>query len=408
MFESLEPMPPDAILGLMEAFRADPREHKIDLGVGVYQDERGETPVLACVKQAEERLLAEESSKSYVGPAGAEGYNARVQALLFGDALATRIEERTSVVQTPGGCGALRVAAELVLRCRRDAVVHVPDPTWANHVPLLGDAGLEIRAYPYFDRTTSGLRFDAMAAHLDALGPGDLVLLHGCCHNPCGADLDRAQWQAVLELAQRRGFTPLVDLAYQGFGDGLDEDAFGVRLLAAELPELIVATSCSKNFGLYRERTGAIALISESAPTARIARSQLLNVIRGIYSMPPSHGGAIVDRILGDEALRGEWLRELGTMRDRIHALRSLLALRFADHGDAGRFSFLGRQRGMFSLLGIGPAQVKALRDEHAIYLVDSSRINVAGASHDNVDRLCGAVMSVLSAAAGRLGTAEG
>jgi len=396
MFENLTPMPPDAILGLMESYRADPREHKIDLGVGVYKDESGETPVLTAVKQAEERLLAQESTKSYVGPAGAEGYNARVQALLFGDALSSRIDERTNVVQTPGGCGALRVAAEFVLRCRPNAVVHVPDPTWANHVPLLGDAGLEIREYPYFDRVTSGLRFDAMASHLGALGPGDLVLLHGCCHNPCGADLDRAQWQAVVELARQRGFTPFVDLAYQGFGDGLEEDAFGVRLLAEELPELIVATSCSKNFGLYRERTGAIVLVSDGAKAAVTARSQLLNVIRGIYSMPPSHGGAVVEMILGDPALRSEWLRELGTMRDRINGLRTLLVERFADRGDAGRFSFIERQRGMFSFLGIDPGQVKALREEHAIYMVDSSRINVAGASRDNVDRLCDAVMSVL------------
>jgi aspartate aminotransferase len=396
MFETLELMPPDAILGLMEAFRADPRDQKIDLGVGVYKDDRGETPVLAAVKRAEERLLAQESSKSYIGPAGAEGFNAQMQALLLGDALSSRIDKRTSVVQTPGGCGALRVAAEFVLRCRPDAVIHVPDPTWANHEPLLGDAGLEIRAYPYFDRATSALRFDAMASHLGGLGPGDLVLLHGCCHNPCGADLDRAQWQAVLELAQERGFTPVVDLAYQGLGDGLEEDAFGVRLLAAELPELIVATSCSKNFGLYRERTGAIVLVSGDAKTAGSVRSQLLNVIRGIYSMPPSHGGAIVETILGDDELRADWLRELASMRERINSLRSLLVKRFADRGDAGRFSFIERQRGMFSFLGISEAQVQVLREEHGIYMVDSSRINVAGASQDNVDRLCDAVMSVL------------
>ena len=389
-------MPPDAILGLMEAFRADPREHKIDLGVGVYKDDRGETPVLRAVKQAEERLLARESTKSYVGPAGAEGTNARLQSLLFGDALSTRIDERMGVFQTPGGCGALRVAAEFVLRCKPDAVIHVPDPTWANHVPLLGDAGVEIREYPYFDRETSGLRFDAMAEHLGGLGPGDLVLLHGCCHNPCGADLDSGQWQSVLELAQQRGFTPFVDLAYQGFGDGLDEDAFGIRLLAAGLPELIVASSCSKNFGLYRERTGAIALLSGDGRTASTARSQLLNVVRGIYSMPPSHGGAIVEEILGDESLRRDWKQELDAMRDRINGLRSLLVERFAARGDGGRFGFIERQRGMFSFLGIDPGQVKALREEHAIYMIDSSRLNVAGASRENVDRLCDAVMSVL------------
>ena len=396
MFESLKSMPPDSILGLMAAFRADPRERKIDLGVGVYRDDRGETPVLSAVKRAEARILVEESTKGYIGPAGNEAYNTRVQALIFGDSLSSRIAERTCVVQTPGGCGALRVAAEFVLRCKPDAVIHVPDPTWANHVPLLGDAGIEIREYPYFDRATSRLRFDAMASHLDALGPGDLVLLHGCCHNPCGEDLDRTQWPTVLELAQRHGFTPFIDLAYQGFGDGLEEDAFGVRLLAGGLPELIVAASCSKNFGLYRERTGAIVVLSDSAPTALIAQSQLLSVIRGIYSMPPSHGGAIVDLILSDDALRGEWLRELGTMRDRIHTMRSLLVEGFADRRDAGRFSFIGRQRGMFSFLGLDAEQLKALREEYAIYMVDSSRINVAGARPDDVDALCDAVMSVL------------
>jgi aspartate aminotransferase len=396
MFESLDPMPPDAILGLMQAFREDARPEKIDLGVGVYKDEHGETPILRAVKQAEARILEQEATKSYIGPAGAEGYNTRVRALLFGEKLSQDLAARLSVVQTPGGCGALRVAAEFVLRCRPGATIHVPDPTWANHVPLLGDAGLEIREYPYFDRARSALRFDAMAAHLERLAPGDLVLLHGCCHNPCGADLERDQWEAVLDLAQRRGFTPFVDLAYQGFGDGLDEDAFGVRLLADALPELIVASSCSKNFGLYRERTGAVVLLSRDTRSAETTRSQLLNVIRGIYSMPPAHGGAIVDEILGDRALRQAWEGELEEMRNRINTLRALLVERFAARGDGGRFEFIARQRGMFSFLGIDPTQVETLREQHAIYMLDSSRINVAGASHENIDRLCDAVMSVL------------
>ncbi len=396
MFEKLQPMPADAILGLMQAFREDPRPGKIDLGVGVYKDERGETPVLHAVKRAEERRLAQEATKSYIGPAGDESYNARIRELVFGQGESAALGGRLSVVQTPGGCGALRVAAEFVLRCRADATIHVPDPTWANHVPLLGDAGLEIREYPYLDRSTSGLRFDAMASHLEKLGPGDLVLLHGCCHNPCGADLDRDQWQAVLEIAQRRGFTPFIDLAYQGFGDGLEEDAHGVRTLAGALPELIVATSCSKNFGLYRERTGAVILLSSDAKAEATSRSQLLNVIRGIYSMPPAHGGAIVDIILGDAALRSEWERELATMRGRINDLRALLVARFAARGDGGRFGFIARQRGMFSFLGIDPAQVRTLRQAHGIYMVDSSRINVAGVNDANVDAFCDAVMSVL------------
>ena len=396
MFESLGPMPPDSILGLMQAFREDPRPGKIDLGVGVYKDANGETPVLSVVKKAEALRLENESSKSYIGPAGAEGYNAAVQGLVFGSKVSAGLDSRLSVVQTPGGCGAPRVAAEFIGRCRENATVHVPDPTWANHIPLLGDAGLSIQEYPYLDRTTGTLRFDAMASYLGGLGPGDLVLLHGCCHNPCGVDLDQGQWQAVLELAQQRGFTPFIDLAYQGFGDGLDEDAYGVRLLSEGLPEVILATSCSKNFGLYRERTGALTLLSGDSKVEATTRSQLLNVIRGIYSMPPAHGSAIVETILTDAALRADWERELAQMRDRINGLRQLLVERFAVRGDGGRFEFIERQRGMFSFLGISPKQVESLRDKHAIYMVDSSRVNVAGASHENVDRFCDAVMSVL------------
>ena len=396
MFEALGPMPPDSILGLMQAFREDPRPGKIDLGVGVYKDANGETPVLSVVKKAEALRLENESSKSYIGPAGAEGYNAAVQGLVFGSKASASLDSRLSVVQTPGGCGALRVAAEFIGRCRENATVHVPNPTWANHIPLLGDAGLSIQEYPYLDRTTGTLRFDAMASYLGGLGPGDLVLLHGCCHNPCGVDLDQGQWQAVLELAQQRGFTPFIDLAYQGFGDGLDEDAYGVRLLAEGLPEVILATSCSKNFGLYRERTGALTLLSGDSKVEATTRSQLLNVIRGIYSMPPAHGSAIVETILTDAALRADWERELAQMRDRINGLRQLLVERFAVRGDGGRFGFIERQRGMFSFLGISPQQVESLRNDHAIYMVDSSRVNVAGASHENVDRFCDAVMSVL------------
>ena len=396
MFESLGPMPPDSILGLMQAFREDPRPGKIDLGVGVYKDANGETPVLSVVKKAEALRLENESSKSYIGPAGAEGYNAAVQGLVFGSKVSAGLDSRLSVVQTPGGCGALRVAAEFIGRCRENATVHVPDPTWANHIPLLGDAGLSIQEYPYLDRTTGTLRFDAMASYLGGLGPGDLVLLHGCCHNPCGVDLDQGQWHAVLELAQQRGFTPFIDLAYQGFGDGLDEDAYGVRLLAEGLPEVILATSCSKNFGLYRERTGALTLLSGDSKVEAPTRSQLLSVIRGIYSMPPAHGSAIVETILTDAALRADWERELAQMRDRINGLRQLLVERFAVRGDGGRFEFIERQRGMFSFLGISPKQVESLRNDHAIYMVDSSRMNVAGASHENVDRFCDAVMSVL------------
>ena len=396
MFESLDPMPPDAILGLMQLYREDPREEKIDLGVGVYKDASGATPVLRAVKAAEARLQQQEETKAYIGPAGEERYNEQIQRLVLGAALSQALTERAVCVQTPGGCGALRVGAELLRRGPEVPTVHVPDPTWANHVPLLGDAGLEIQPYPYLDRETSGLRFDAMAGYLEKLGPRDVVLLHGCCHNPCGVDLDRAQWQAVLELAQDRGFLPFVDLAYQGFGEGLEEDAHGVRLLAESLPELVVATSCSKNFGLYRERTGAILLLSGSAGDAATTRSQVLNVIRGIYSMPPAHGGAVVDTILADPVLRVDWEEQLAEMRDRINGLRARLVACFAQRGDSGRFAFIAQQRGMFSFLGISPGQVAALRSEHGIYMVDSSRINVAGVNEENIDAFCAAVIATL------------
>jgi len=282
------------------------------------------------------------------------------------------------------------------VRCGKETSIWVPDPTWANHVPLLGDAGLTIREYPYFDATTSSVRFDEMAACLGKLGRSDVVLLHGCCHNPCGADLDREQWDAIVELAGRTGFTPFVDLAYQGFGAGLDEDAYGVRRLAASVSELIVASSCSKNFGLYRERTGAVLLLSSSAKVAAAARSQLLRIIRGIYSMPPAHGAAIVDRILSDAELTALWTRELAAMRDRINSLRAQLVSRFQQKGAGSRFDFIARQRGMFSFLGIDERQVSLLRERHAIYMVGSSRINVAGVSSDNIDPFCDAVLSVL------------
>ncbi|MFT5441936.1 MAG: aspartate aminotransferase [Myxococcota bacterium] len=396
MFENLEALPADSILGLMADFRADPRPNKIDLGVGVYKDANGATPVLAAVKAAEARRLQQEDTKSYIGPAGNEGFNNHMARLMLGEDLSGVAAERISVVQTPGGCGALRAAAEFVLRGNKEATIWVSDPTWANHVPLLGDAGLTIREYPYFDAATSSVRFDAMIDCLKERGPGELVLLHGCCHNPCGADLSPDQWDVVLDLAQKQGFTPFIDLAYQGFGEGVDADALGVRLLAAGLDELIVASSCSKNFGLYRERTGAVMLVARNAAQASAAKSQLLNVIRGIYSMPPAHGGAIVDIILSDPELTQSWQEELATMRGRINELRELLVSRFKEKGAGDRFDFIGRQRGMFSFLGISAQQVAKLRDEHAIYMVNSSRINVAGASQANIDHLCESVISVL------------
>jgi aspartate aminotransferase len=397
MFAALQAYPPDPILRLIAEFRADPRPDKVDLGVGVYKDELGRTPIMAAVKAAEHRILEAEDSKAYIGPAGVPEFNAAIQRLVFGGGHPVLVASRAATVLTPGGCGALRVGAELLKRAAPDTTIWVSDPTWANHIPLLGNAGLRIREYPYYDRQSSSLRFDAMLTALAQAGAGDVVLLHGCCHNPCGADLDGEQWRAVAELAEQRGFLPFVDLAYQGLGDGLDADAAGLRLLAERVPELLVASSCSKNFGLYRERVGSLSVIAGNEPEASAAVSHVNNIVRGMYSMPPSHGGAIVAEILGDDALQQEWRAELDGMRERINGLRRLLNEKLRERNVARDFSFIERERGMFSFLGLSEAQVARLIADFGLYMVNSSRINVAGISQTNVDYVADALAAVLA-----------
>lgn len=393
MFEALKQLPQDPILHLMQAFRDDSRPDKIDLGVGVYKDDAGHTPIMAAVHEAERRLLEGETTKSYVGPAGAAGFNESMARLILGDSNSLVHEGRTSVIQTPGGCGALRMAAEFLRLCQPGTTVWVSTPTWANHMPLLGGAGLNIREYPYLNRETLTVDFPAMLATLETARAGDVVLLHGCCHNPSGADLTFDQWQSVTELIQRKGLLPFVDMAYQGLGEGLEEDAAGLRYLAGEVPEMVVAASCSKNFGLYRERTGALMLISATRGINTAATSQLLNVVRSHYSMPPAHGAAIVETILSDDALRAGWQKELGGMCERILGLRHAFADALAPVGD---FGFIARQRGMFSFLGITPEQVCRLRDEHGIYMLESSRVNVAGLNDQVLPRVASAIRRVM------------
>lgn len=397
MFAALQAYPPDPILRLIAEFRADSRPDKVDLGVGVYKDEQGRTPIMAAVKAAERRILDAEDSKAYIGPAGVPEFNVAIQRLVFGAGHSVLAESRATTVLTPGGCGALRVGAELLKRAAPDTTIWVSDPTWANHIPLLGNAGLRIREYPYYDRQSSSLRFDAMLAALAQAGTGDVVLLHGCCHNPCGADLDAEQWRAVAELAERRGLLPFVDLAYQGLGDGLDADAAGLRLLAERVPELLVASSCSKNFGLYRERVGSLSVVAGHDAAASAAVSHVNNIVRGMYSMPPSHGGAIVAEILGDDALQREWRMELDGMRERINGLRRLLNEQLRERNVARDFSFIERERGMFSFLGLSEAQVARLIADYGLYMVNSSRINVAGISQTNVDYVADALAAVLA-----------
>ena len=397
MFDALQAYPPDPILRLIADFRADPRPDKVDLGVGVYKDEHGHTPIMAAVKAAERRVLAGEDSKAYIGPAGMPEFNVEIQKLTFGAGHPALASARVATVLTPGGCGALRVGAELLKRTAPGTTIWVSDPTWANHIPLLGNAGLTIREYPYYDRTSSSLRFDAMTSALAEAARGEVVLLHGCCHNPCGADLDLDQWRAVADRAEQRGFLPFVDLAYQGLGDGLDADAAGLRLLAERVPEMLVASSCSKNFGLYRERVGSLSVVGDSAPRAEIAVSHVNNIVRGIYSMPPSHGGAIVAEILRDAELARQWREELDAMRERINGLRRLLREKLQARGVARDFAFIERERGMFSFLGLSEAQVARLIGEFGIYMVNSSRINVAGISQANVDYLVEALAAVMA-----------
>ena len=397
MFEHLAAVVPDPILGLMAAFRADPDVRKVDLGVGVYRDGQGNTPVLESVRAAESALIARQTTKSYVGPAGNPGFNQSMERLVLGAAHPALTAGRVRSVQTPGGCGALRLGAELIRAARPDSVVHVSTPTWANHTPLLAGSGLHLERYPYFDPATGGVQFEAMRAALERLPSGAVVLLHASCHNPTGADLSQFQWRELLALVRRRELIPFIDMAYQGLGEGTDADAFGLRLLCAELPEVLCAVSCSKNFGLYRERTGSLHVISASSSAADAALSQLVRIARGIWSMPPDHGAAIVQAILADEDLRRRWASEVEAMRRRIEELRLEVVQQLRQHCPQRDFGFIARQRGMFSFFGIDTAQVHALRERHHIYMTDDSRMNIAGLRRENLEYFVRAVAEVLS-----------
>ena len=396
MFQSLQPLPSDPILGLSAAYRADENPKKVDLGVGVYKDANGKTPVMRAVKHAEEFLVNFQETKAYVGPTGAAGYNDIIATMVLGESLKQSLGGRRVTVQTPGGCGGLRLAAEFIVKANSDSTVWVSDPTWANHVPLLGSAGLKIEQYPYYDYDTHSVRFDEMLSCLQQVPAGDLVLLHGCCHNPSGADLTRAQWQAIKEVALSQGFTVFIDLAYQGLGDGLEQDVYGVRLLAEALPELIVVSSCSKNFGLYRERTGALTLICENDAATSAATTLLAAAARANYSMPPDHGAAIVQTVMQNPELQADWDAELKEVRDRINGLRSLLVSSLRAGGLEQDFSFIEREKGMFSFLGVNKDQIQTLINDYSIYLVGSSRINVASINDNNLHYLVDSVAAVL------------
>ncbi|MGE6109034.1 amino acid aminotransferase [Aeromonas sobria] len=396
MFEKVVAAPADPILGLTEAFRADPRTDKINLGVGIYKDESGATPILRSVKKAEQRLLSDELSKNYLGIEGYASYGAIVQQLLFGKGAELINSGRVKTAQAPGGTGALRIAAEFVARNNLSKTVWISDPTWANHVSVFQAAGLEVKWYKYYDPASKGLDFAAMQASLSEAKAGDLVLLHGCCHNPTGIDPTREQWLALAEQSVAAGWLPLFDFAYQGFARGIEEDAEGLRIFAACHDELLVASSFSKNFGLYNERVGAFTLVCASKAIADVAFTQVKTVIRANYSNPPSHGAAVVTTIVQDPVLYAEWVAEVAEMRVRIREMRELLVEKLASLGVAQDFGFIREQNGMFSFSGLDKAQVERLKQEFGIYIVGSGRISVAGITHANIDPLCEAIAKVL------------
>jgi aspartate aminotransferase len=399
LFQQLKRLNPDAILGLMATFRADPAPQKVDLGVGVFRDLSGNTPILDCVRRAEKRVLGAQSTKSYVGAAGREEFNLAVEELVLGPSHTARRDRRARTVQAPGGCGALRVGAELIRAAAPATTVHVSDPTWGNHVPLLGSSGLRLEPYPYYAAASHELRFAAMLERLDRAAAGDVVLVHACCHNPTGADLAADQWRELIALLQRRQLIPYLDLAYQGFGDDLTADVAGVRMVAEQLPEVLIATSYSKNLGLYRERVGALIMISDNETRADAVYSQVLQIARSIYSMPPDHGAAIAACIFADPELRESWVSELAVMRNRIKDMRALLAQHLREVTGNGSFDFIEAQRGMFSLLGVSADVVGRLRDEHHIYMTNDSRMNLAGVMPHNAGYVAQAIVAAQSKA---------
>lgn len=395
MLESLERLPDDPILGLAAACRADPNPNKVDLTIGIYMDEQGLCPVFEAVKQAQQSLMGEEVTKAYMPPVGDTAFNIGMQKLLLGQSSAALTDGRVGSIQTPGGCGALRIGAEIIQAAAPGTRVWVSDPTWPVHIPLLGSVGLQFETYRYYEPSDHSVNFDGMVEDLKSAGAGEIVLLHGCCHNPCGADLSLEQWQTIASMAEHQGFIPFVDIAYQGLGDGLEQDAAGLRTLVDQLPEVIVAASCSKNMGLYRERTGITVFVCNNEDNAAALVSQAKVAARRVYSMPPAHGAIIAGRILEDANLNALWQAELVAMCERIIGLRAGLVSKL--NASTGRdFNFIANEKGMFSFLGLSAEQAIRLRKEHGVYMLDSSRINVAGVNASNIDYLADAVAKVL------------
>ena len=395
MFDSLALLPPDSILGLAAACRADSNPNKVDLTLGVYMDETGLCPVFEAVQQAQRDLIQEEMTKVYMPPQGDAAYLEGVQTLVLGEERRALLRDRLTAVQTPGGCGAVRLGAEVIFAAAPTATVWVSDPTWPVHIPLMGSVGLQFKSYRYYSSAIRGLDFTAMLEDLEAASPGDIVLLHGCCHNPSGVDLNAEQWQVLATLMAERALVPMIDFAYQGMGAGLNEDAAGLRCLIDRVPEMIIAVSSSKNIGLYRERAGAVMFLGSDARAVEAMASQAISAARRVYSMPPAHGALLAGRVLSSPTLRRQWEAELAQICQRINGLRRDFCDALIAETDRD-FAFISEEHGMFSFLGLSVEQAQRLRNENSVYLLDSSRINIAGLNAGNMDRVVNAVSAVL------------
>ena len=390
IFKNLQQQPPDKILALMTAFKEDPRDQKLDLGVGVYKDPTGITPIMRSIKLAEKKWWEIESSKSYVGLAGDPAFSDAIISLVLGNNIPRNL---IASAATPGGTGAVRQGFELFKIANPDVRVFVSDPTWPNHISILQYLNIPFETYRYFDNETRGVDFDSMVSDLSRAKVGDVILLHGCCHNPTGANLDKQQWKIIVDLLNKNGATPMIDLAYQGFGDGLEEDVYATRLIAESVPETVIASSCSKNFGIYRERAGLLMLVSQDSSKRNINQSMLAYLNRQNYSFPPDHGSRLVSIVLNDKDLRSDWMSELEDIRNSLLNLRVQLSNELQKISGSDRFSFIASHRGMFSRLGATPSQVEKMRTEFGIYMVSDSRFNVAGLNNETVPALAKAIV---------------
>ncbi|MCB1385926.1 MAG: aspartate/tyrosine/aromatic aminotransferase [Nitratireductor sp.] len=392
MFDRLPQQPQDKILGLMQIFREDPRGDKIDLGVGVYRNAQGVTPVMRAIKAAERRLWEEEQTKAYTALAGTPEFSDAMIGLVLGGAVA---RDCVAAAATPGGTGALRQAFELIRMASPGAAVWISDPSWPNHASILNHLGMPVKQYRYFDRAAGTVDFEAMCEDISGAAEGDVLLLHGCCHNPTGANLTADEWDAVIDIMTQRRLFPMIDIAYQGFGDGLEEDAAGVRKVASSMPETLIAASCSKNFGIYRERTGIVMAVSQDKARQKLIQTNLAHLNRQNFSFPPDHGARLVSMILTDAALRRDWQEELESVRLGMLALREQLAAELRRRTNSDRYEFIARHRGMFSMTGISPQAVDRLREEHGIYMIGDSRLNIAGLNEETVPILAEALAAI-------------